>query len=131
MFLCCFEPEKRRLVFANAGHSPVIYRPTRGRARFLQADECPLGVRPDWRGADSGLRFAPGDLLVAATDGFSEAYDERTGELFGYRRLLDFAERTAGLSAADIAAALFQATDDFGGAAADDRTLVIVRGLAV
>jgi serine phosphatase RsbU (regulator of sigma subunit) len=87
-------------------------------------------VRPDWKGADSSLRFGRGDLLVAATDGFSEAYDEQADELFGYRRLLDFAERTARLSAADIAAALFQATDDFGGAAADDRTLVVVRGVA-
>ena len=47
------------------------------------------------------LRLRPGDLLVVATDGFSEAEDYRTRELYGYDRLLELVDRTGDVSAAE------------------------------
>jgi sigma-B regulation protein RsbU (phosphoserine phosphatase) len=116
------------LTVANAGHSPVIYRPAQGGARLVRADAPPLGVLDEWPGHDLDLRLESGDTLIAATDGFSEAENGRTGEMFGYDRLLRLAERTAGLRAAEIGRAFFAEVDDFsaGGTATDDQTLLVV-----
>ncbi len=130
IFLACYDPATRRLVTANAGHSPVIYRPAGGRARLVRAKAPPIGVVTDWRTSSSVLRMAEGDLLIAATDGFSESAGVRTGELFGNSRLLRLADRTASHGAAEIAAAFFEVTDEFrgGDGADDDRTLIVIRG---
>ena len=65
-----------------------------------------------------------------ATDGFSEAENPRTGEMFGYDRLIAMADTTAGGSASEVATAFFNAIDDFSAgvdSAADDQTLLVVR----
>jgi len=131
VFLACFEYPARRVVMASAGHSPVIYRPADGRAELVYPTAVPIGVLPHWQAADADLRLAPGDLLVVATDGFTEAEDPRTGQLFGYDRLIELIEEVATRNAADIAAALFWATDAFssGPEADDDRTVLILRGV--
>src|SRR5438105_1075928 len=113
VFLASFEPDSRRAVVANAGHSPVIYKGDGEPPRLLQADAVPIGVIPDWESADVSFRLGPGDLLIAATDGFSEAENPQTNELFGYERLLTLVEQVAGRDASEIANALFEATDAF------------------
>jgi serine phosphatase RsbU (regulator of sigma subunit) len=131
VLLTRFDFRTRTLRLVNAGHSPVIYRPAGGRARLVRAKAPPIGVEVGWRGGGTAcLRLGANDLLVAATDGFSDAVSLRTGQLFGHERLLDLTDQTARGSAADIAAAFFDATDDFssGGGPSDDRTLVVVRG---
>jgi sigma-B regulation protein RsbU (phosphoserine phosphatase) len=129
-----FEPGGRRLTLGNAGHSPVIHVPAGGRPCLVKAQAPPLGVVVGWDGTDTELSFGPDDLLVVATDGFSEAVAPRTGELFGYDRLLDLASRSVGRPAADVAAAFFRANEDFEfGAAngpADDRSLLVLRGVS-
>jgi sigma-B regulation protein RsbU (phosphoserine phosphatase) len=131
VFLTRFDSAASRLTVANAGHSPVIYRPAGGPARLLDADGLPLGILPEWEGGDSELRLGPGDLLIAATDGFNEAMDDARSELFGLDRLLALADELADRDAAQMASGLFQATDSFAGTdgAADDRTLLILRGV--
>ena len=108
----------------------MIYRPVGGPARIVRADGVPIGVLPDWEGLDVELRLGPGDVLIAATDGFSEATDA-DGELFGQDRLLELADRLPDHGAAEMAAEFFDTTDAFGGSAAvsDDRTLLIIRGV--
>jgi phosphoserine phosphatase RsbU/P len=132
-FLTLVDPSAGRMTIANAGHSPVIYRPAAGCPRIVPSDAPPLGVMDDWEGADMELPLGPGDLLVAATDGFSEAEDARTGEFFGYQRLLDLADRAAAAGAAGVAAAFFKATNEFCAGmeegAGDDRTLLVARGV--
>ena len=131
VFLASFEPDSRRAVVANAGHSPVIYKGDGERPRLLQADAVPIGVVPDWESTDLTFRLGPKDLLIAATDGFSEAENPHTSELFGYERLLDLVDQVAKRDAAEIANALFEATDAFssGMEAGDDRTVVVLRGV--
>jgi len=131
VFLTCFEPATRQAVMANAGHSPVIYRTGDSKASLVYPSAVPIGVLPHWEAADLPLRLGPGDLLVAATDGFTEAEDPRTGELFGYDRLLELVDQVATRNAADIAAALYWATDAFssGPESDDDRTVLVLRGV--
>ncbi|MEZ4681162.1 MAG: PP2C family serine/threonine-protein phosphatase [Caldilineaceae bacterium] len=41
MFIGHYQPKHRLLTYANAGHSPVIYKPYHEHARLLQADGTP------------------------------------------------------------------------------------------
>jgi len=133
LFVTRVDPHGGRLAMANAGHSPVIYRPAGGEAHMLRAQSPPLGVLEHWRGTDTELPLGPEDLLVAATDGFSEAEDASTGELFGYDRLIGLADLAAGRRSAEVAASFFDATNRFSAGmeagAGDDRTVLVVRGV--
>lgn len=122
-------PEQGQVRFANAGHAPVIYHPHGGRPRLLEADGPPMGVLPMSLCAEQGLPFRPGDLLVVATDGFTEAQDS-AGEMLGIERLLELVEEHAHQDAEAIGAALFAATELFsaGRSPDDDRTLIVIKG---
>lgn len=118
------------LTYANAGHSPIIYKSWDGSAEMLMADGAPLGVLPTSFCETQTVRLEPHDLLIVATDGFPE--DENGfGEMFGYDRLLDLINDNAHLSAQAISDTLFDAlhtfspdTDD----QFDDQTLLIIKG---
>ena len=130
-FIAHYTDQQGELVYANAGHSPVIYRPHDGPARLLQADGAPIGVLPESLCRDQHLPFGPGDILIIATDGFSEAHSPH-GELFGYDRLLELANSLAARPAREIADALFEAIDRFGAGRPqdDDQTLLVLKGVA-
>ena len=118
-----------RLAFASAGHSPVIYRARGGRSRLLRATGLPIGILPE-RGLTSNVvRLGPGDVLVVATDGFSEATSP-AGELFGTERLLALVESNATAAASGVADQLFTAVTEFaaGQGQDDDQTLLVLKG---
>jgi phosphoserine phosphatase RsbU/P len=130
MFFGKYDPGNRLLSFANAGHSPVILCPVGGQPRMLEADSPPVGVLPMTLAEDQCCAFGPGDLLVVATDGFSEAQNAE-GEMFGYPRLLELTCALSKLSAAEVLEGLFAAIDDFsaGHPQDDDQTAVVLKGV--
>jgi sigma-B regulation protein RsbU (phosphoserine phosphatase) len=119
----------RRLAFASAGHSPVLYRARGGRTRLLRATGLPLGILLGPAPTAGVVRLGPGDLLVVATDGFSEATSP-AGELFGYERLQSLVESIAAEPAAEVADHLFTAVTEFGAGRpqGDDQTLLVMKG---
>lgn len=125
-----YRPERRELLFANAGHSPVIYRPAGGRPELLRAQSTALGLLALNHCENQALSLGPGDLLVVGTDGLSDARNAR-GAMFGYERLLELVDEHAGQPAAAISDALFEAVDSFAGSFAqdDDQTLVVIKGV--
>ena len=128
-FAGAYDASSARFAFASAGHSPVIYRARGGRSRLLPATGLPLGVVPD-RGPTAGIvRLGPGDVLIVATDGFSEATSPG-GELFGHERLLALVESNATAAASGVADRLFTAVTEFaaGRAQDDDQTLLVLKG---
>ena len=129
-FVATYHPANRLVTFANAGHSPVIYCPAAGAPRMLEAGSPPLGVLPAARIDPEQVTLGPGDVLVAATDGFSEAWSP-DGELFGYERLIATIQHLASGSAAEIGAGLFAAVEAYGGGRSqdDDQTLIVVKGV--
>jgi sigma-B regulation protein RsbU (phosphoserine phosphatase) len=129
-FVATYHPANRLVTFANAGHSPVIYCPAAGAPRMLEAGSPPLGVLPSARIDAEQVTLGPGDVLVAATDGFSEAWAP-DGEMFGYERLIATIQHLASGSAADIGAGLFAAVEAYGGGRPqdDDQTLIVVKGV--
>ncbi|MFQ3664371.1 MAG: SpoIIE family protein phosphatase [Chloroflexaceae bacterium] len=131
-FVGQYEAERRRLVYANAGHAPVLYRPVDGEVVLLRAESTALGVLPDAQCHNQWLRLAPGDLLVVATDGFSDVRgaDDAT---FGIERLLELVDRLHHLGPQALALALFEAVDRFGQGQEqeDDQTIVVIKGAAM
>jgi serine phosphatase RsbU (regulator of sigma subunit) len=130
IFSGCYNAENRVLSYANAGHSPVIYCPSQRPATLLEADGPASGVLPINLSEDFTLTLHPGDVLVAATDGFSEATNAQ-GEMFGYQSLLALVEELAHLSAATIATTMYERISSFAGGTeqSDDQTLVILKGV--
>lgn len=130
VFTGCYDSNSRLLSYANAGHSPVVYCPVRGKARLLEADGPAIGVLPTNLCENNCFTFHPGDVLVVATDGFNEAYD-LSGEMFGYKRFLDLIEELSPHTAEEIATGLLTAIDQFasGHEQHDDQTLIIVKGV--
>lgn len=132
VFVGRYDPETYQMYYANAGHSPVIYCPAGGKARLLEADGPAMGVLPINLSENHSMDFGPNDLLIVATDGFSEGRN-MDGEMFGYDRLIDLAEElgASGKSAVDIAQSMFDTIDNFssGHMQDDDQTLIVVKGV--
>jgi len=129
IFAGSFDAPSARLAFASAGHSPVIYRARGGRSRLLQATGLPLGILPEQGPTTDRVRLGRGDVLVVATDGFSEATSP-DGELFGYKRLLALVDSNATAAASGVADRLFTAVTEFaaGRPQDDDQTLLVLKG---
>ncbi|MBK8988818.1 MAG: PP2C family protein-serine/threonine phosphatase [Chloroflexi bacterium] len=130
IFVGQYDSIRRQLLYANAGHSPVIYCPAGGEARLLQADGVPMGILPTSLSKDQWIDFQPGDVLVVATDGFSEARSAQDKE-FGYDRFVSLVQSLAPKSARAIAEGLYQTVLSFssGMSQADDQTLVVLKGV--
>jgi phosphoserine phosphatase RsbU/P len=130
VFVGQYHHREQTLYYANAGHSPVIYCPAGGVAYMLEADSTPLGVLPVSMCENQAVAFSRGDVLVVATDGFSEASNQE-GEMFGYDRLLRLIEATAHEEAWMIGTGLFEAVAHFstGHSQDDDQTLFVVKGV--
>jgi sigma-B regulation protein RsbU (phosphoserine phosphatase) len=102
-FYAQFDPRTQRLAYVNAGHNPPL---------FFRADPA-----HDFRALSSGgmfvgmfehcgyeqdvIQMQPGDVLIAFTDGLSEALDAR-GEEFDESRIREALAASAGLSVNEI-----------------------------
>ncbi|MEM7538979.1 MAG: PP2C family protein-serine/threonine phosphatase [Chloroflexota bacterium] len=130
--------------YANAGHAPVIYCPSGEQARILEPDAPPLGVLSINLAQPHTLQLSPGDVLVVASDGFSEASNP-SGELFGYDRLLTLTETLASKPADVIVKEMFEAIHAFTGCVEsdtcrnthsdcqqdDDQTLIVLKRMTI
>jgi len=127
--LGCYDPSKRTITYANAGHSPVIYRTAAGEMRLLRADCVPLGIQRKTFPAKGTVNLDPGDILVIATDGIAEA-KSATNELYGYQRLSTLIDSLAGRTAHSIVRLLFQQVAAFTGSEFqdDDQTVMVLKG---
>jgi sigma-B regulation protein RsbU (phosphoserine phosphatase) len=130
VFVGQYNPSERCLVYANAGHSPVIYRPANGKAQLLEADGPALGVLPSSFSQDCTLPFRPGDLLIIATDGFNETQNEKQ-EMFGYDRLLNLVNAISQLSAKEIGKTLYETVTIFSNNQPqfDDQTVMVIKSI--
>jgi phosphoserine phosphatase RsbU/P len=130
VFIGQYDQAKRNLTYANAGHSPVIYRPAKSKAQFLEADGTALGVLPTSFSQDHGLTLQPGDVLIVGTDGLNETHNEKQ-EMFGYDRLLDLVNAVSHMPAQEIGKALYEAVTTFsvGQPQFDDQTLMVIKGI--
>jgi serine phosphatase RsbU (regulator of sigma subunit) len=129
VFYGVLDPETGDLTYCNAGHNPPFILAADGEAtpRSLSPTGMALGVVQDVTWEQGHVRLSPGDAMVLYTDGATEAQNA-AGDLFGYERLLAFAQGSTGRAAQDLLAALQTEIHAFVGTAprSDDLTLMVI-----
>ena len=120
----------RRLRYVNAGHNPpYLVRRADGVTEFIElpAGGTVLGLFPDVEFEEADIDVQAGDLLVAFTDGVTDALDS-AGEEFGEERLKDVLRAVVGASAGEVSERLADTMRDWIGRAEqhDDLTFVVV-----
>jgi sigma-B regulation protein RsbU (phosphoserine phosphatase) len=123
------DPAARRLTFANAGHAHAfVVSGETGAAARLTATRPPLGMGAA-AGGDTTLPWHPKqDVLCLFTDGIVDAV-RGSGERYGEGRVLGHVARLRDRPAREILDAIYTDHAAFtdGGAASDDRTIVLLR----
>jgi sigma-B regulation protein RsbU (phosphoserine phosphatase) len=89
-----------------------------------------VGLLPDQEYASGELRLNKDDLLVACTDGITEAMDTNGNE-FGRPRLVELVARLRRLAPREILDGVLEAVNRHasGGAYEDDRILMVLKVL--
>lgn len=113
----------------NAGHPPpLVARVGAGPIDELPSGSIALGIMPDATFVEQQVALATGDVLVAYSDGVTEAANAQN-EFFGEDRLKDALRQNAGQPAGAIGETILRALAAFVGDAPqyDDISLVVVR----
>src|SRR3984885_10356172 len=88
MFFAEYRDSTRELRYINCGHPAALLIRAGGKVEHLEATALPIGIFGSWTCEEKSAKLAPGDILVAFSDGVLEAGVER-GEEFGEARLID------------------------------------------
>ena len=121
----------RTLHYVNGGHNPpAVLRKEDGGWRVIRLEEGGpvVGLFAGAVYEEQMLQLLPGDILLAYTDGISEAMNAAEDE-WGEDRMIAEAQASANLSAAELLQRLLLAADAFAAGAPqhDDMTLVVLR----
>jgi sigma-B regulation protein RsbU (phosphoserine phosphatase) len=116
-------------LYVNAGHPPPFHLSASGDVTFLESGGVVLGPLADAVYERGFVLVEPGDLLVLYTDGIIEARPRGGRDEYGVDRLVEVVRRFRLKPAQEIIEAVFADVKSFsdGGAASDDRTVVVVR----
>jgi sigma-B regulation protein RsbU (phosphoserine phosphatase) len=130
-FYAEFDAESRALNYVNAGHNPpMVFRQTDGGRDVvrLETGGPVIGLMEDCVYRQGRVVLEPGDVLVAYTDGISEAMNAADEE-WGEERLMNAVRPNRLLAARSLIDRLMISADAFVASAPqhDDMTLVVVR----
>jgi serine phosphatase RsbU (regulator of sigma subunit) len=116
-----------RLTTVNAGHPAPLVLPS---GRMLEATGPALGLIDAGTFGSHSLKFMPGSVVVAYTDGVTEARSA-AGQEFGDTRLSEIVTRVRDRSAADVCAAVLDAVRAHRGTEQDqdDVTVMVIKRL--
>ncbi len=125
-----YDPLSRRLTYVNAGHNPpMLFHPCDGECQVVRLEACGtvVGLLEDASYQQTTLAIKPGDILIAFTDGISEAMNAAEEE-WGEERLIHTVKSCLGLPPAEIIACIMRTADTFAAGAKqnDDMTLVVL-----
>jgi len=131
LFWGYFDPQRSTIQYINAGHlPPLLLRKNNGDLEIhkLETGGPVMGLLPSANFQQGEEFVAPGDLLVAFSDGVVEATSPE-GEEFGDQRLLSVIRELWDSSASEIRKAIHTSLKDFIGnvPVVDDQTLIVVR----
>jgi len=115
------------LTYCNAGHNPPLLIGKRGVMR-LETGGIVVGAFEQTMFDQQTLQLEPGDLLVAYSDGVTEARNE-AGDEFGEERLLACVRANSGLAPTELLQCVFDAVHQFsaGSPQGDDLTVLVLR----
>ena len=129
VFYGIIDPAKHTLVYSLAGHNPpFLGRGTETKVERLLKGGPVIGILPKVSLSDARITFAPGDLLVAYTDGLTEAFDKE-GQQFGEQRLQETVTDHKKKSAKKVLDSIEHRLHSFIGGASqsDDITLLVMK----
>ena len=127
--LMLFDLQKKRLFYANAGHNPALfYQAQEGTCRELYLASCALNILPDFSYLVQDFPLQTGDVIVAYTDGITEAMNAE-GEMFGSERLSRLILHLAKHEPEQMVSQILHEIEGFTNHAeqSDDRALVVVK----
>ena len=126
LFLGVWSNTLRRLTYINCGHNPPLCLRANGSVEWLQATATVIGAFEDWQCALGRTPLGPGDVLVAYSDGVTEARRDR--EQFGEERLLGVVREHAQCTPDEILSAVLAAVHEFSDETqTDDLTVLVAR----
>jgi serine phosphatase RsbU (regulator of sigma subunit) len=131
LFYAEYEPETRVLKYVNAGHNPpLVVRFHDGACEVipLKSEAMPIGIAADAQFDSTEFQLETGDLMVAYTDGITEA-ENSNGQLWGEERL-ETALRTCGEKTPEgVIEHILNEVSSFssGQSQRDDMTLMVIR----
>jgi len=130
MFYAVFDPSDSTLTYTNAGHCPPLWLRSKAAPSRLDSMILPAGMVPEVPVLQETIRLSPGDLLLAYSDGVTEALNPG-GEEFGDTRLHDLVVRERQLNASSLCGRVLDAVKVFTSDChqADDLTVLAARSL--
>ena len=129
-FYAEYEPQRRTLTYVNAGHNPPMLFRCCGKdagVERLEVGGTVIGLLESFPFHQATVTLERGDLLVAYTDGVSEAMNPDDEE-WSEARMMETLERCRGSSAERIIEYVMAGADTFASGAPqhDDMTLVVL-----
>lgn len=130
MFLALVEDGGRRVRYVNAGHVPPVVVRADGRQEWLETGGMIVGLLPGPRFECGEVELGPGDLLVACTDGITEAMDAK-GTEYGRPRLAQAVRELCKERANGVLNSVLREVEEHarGGIHEDDRILLVMKVL--
>ena len=121
------KPDNPQLKFVNAGHFPPILI-NNGEVRETQKSNTAIGLAKEFSYNDEELTLQKGEILIAYTDGVTEARNEY-GQFFERERLLKLLPQISKRKFEDIGESIVNEVDRFVGEAPvfDDLSLMVIR----
>jgi serine phosphatase RsbU (regulator of sigma subunit) len=128
MFLALVESGGRNFRYVNAGHVPPAVIRADGRVEWLETGGTIVGLLPEVQFECGTVSLAQGDLLVACTDGITEAMDA-VGTEFGRPRLVELVTGLRHEAPEKIMQAVLREVEKHsrGGTYEDDRILLVMK----
>jgi len=130
MFLASFDESGRKLRYVNAGHVPPAVIRADGSCEWLTEGGMVVGLLPEQEYACGEVALEKDDLLVACTDGITEAMDA-SGNEYGRARLAELVGRLRALKPKEILDETIKVVNAYarGGVYEDDRILMVLKAL--
>lgn len=125
-----WDTQTGQVTYSSAGHNPPLIVRANGNTEQLHSRGIALGVIPNIELEQGEVHLQPGDVLVAYTDGVTEAHRADMTE-FGVPGLQSIVLQNRPRAAQEIARSVLRAVDDFvlGEPQFDDVTMIVLKHL--
>jgi phosphoserine phosphatase RsbU/P len=129
-FYAQYNPASHQLTYVNAGHNPpMLFQPVNAtwQVARLETGGTVVGLMENFPYEQGTVTMPPGSILVAFTDGISEAMNNNDEE-WGEDKLMETVQSSTNPDPSQLIARIMQSADAFvnGAKQHDDMTLVVL-----
>lgn len=128
MFCACINPQRQSLAYVNAGHETAFILRADDRMERLEPNGPVLGFSGPVVYRQRVAPFHPGDMLIAVSDGVSEASEAALDGLCE-EELLHILQKKDAARVQELPARVLETVRGIAGAGTKDRTVIVARYL--